>query len=81
MQVDDYDTWLLVSSTDWTWNDTNNSLQGFKINGTDGNGSGSGSLIGEELSIDTSRMTQGSTGVIKFTNADGDVINVNIEIV
>ena len=80
MQVDDYDTWLLVSSSSWTWSDINNSLQDFKINGTDGNGSGSGSLIGEELSIDTSRMTQGSTGVIKFTNADGNIINVNIEI-
>ena len=81
MQSDDYDTWLLVSSSNWTWDNINNTLQDFKINGTDGNGGGSGSLIGEELSIDTSRMIQGSTGVIKFTNADGDVINVNIEIV
>ena len=80
-QVEEKETWILRSSSDWTWNDINSTLQDFKINGTDGNGGGSVSLTGELLSIDTSKMVQGATGVIKFTNADGDTINVNIEIV
>lgn len=80
-QVDEQETWILQSSSDWIWANTDSGLQDFKINGTDGSGSGSASAIGVPLSIDTSRMLQGQEGFIKFTNNDGNIINVKIEIV
>lgn len=80
-QVDEQETWILQSSSDWTWANTDSGLQDFKIDGTDGSGSGSASAIGVPLSIDTSRMLQGQEGFIKFTNNDGNIINVKIEIV
>lgn len=76
-QVDMTDTWTLESSSDWTWEDQDGSLQGFEINGTDGSGSGKAGK--NTLSIVVGDI-QGSSGQIIFTNKEGKEVMVLVEV-
>lgn len=69
-KVTDTDEWILSSSSNWTWEDSDRSLQGFYINGEDGSGSGNaGNNI--KLVIDPSLVSKGDSGFIVFENEDG----------
>lgn len=81
MQANDYDTWLLVSSADWTWKDVTGGLQGFYINNVENSGSGQANAIGEILDIETRQMQVQQNGRLQFLNSDNGEINVLIEIV
>ena len=81
MKANDYDTWLLVSSADWTWQDVTGGLQGFYINNVENSGSGQANTIGETLDIETRQMQVQQNGRLQFLNSDNEEINVLIEIV
>lgn len=81
MEANDYDTWLLVSSADWTWQDVTGGLQGFYINNVENSGSGQANTIGETLDIETRQMQVQQNGRLQFLNSDNEEINVLIEIV
>lgn len=76
-QVNMTDTWTLESSSDWTWEDQDGSLQGFEINGTDGSGSGTAGKNILSISIGD---IQSASGQIIFTNKEGKSVMVLVEV-
>jgi len=76
-QSGETDTWVVRSTSSGTWVDVNSSLQGFKINGEDGNGTFESIL--DELSIENTSM-QAEQGLIRFTNTEGNTFDLYIDL-
>jgi hypothetical protein len=76
-EVGETDTWVVRSTSSGTWDDVNASLQGFKINGKDGNGTFESVL--DELSIENT-STQQDQGLIRFTNTEGNTFDLYINL-
>lgn len=76
----DTDTWYLSSSSDWSWDDVDSSLQEFFINDLNGRGSGkAGNNIKLNITIDP-RCSPGVSGLFRFTNNNGLSVGTEIYI-